>query len=755
MAQIFGTLAVGLTTRFLLGLFAPSQNTESPRLDDLSAPKSEYGAPIPAIYGQYRVGGNIIWAEDIKEHKKKKRSGKGGGATNTTYSYTGCFAALLCEGEVDLIRVWLNGTLAYNVENTSRDGQKLNERFLDSCVFMSGSQSQTPITRMQQRDGVNLTPAYRGYAYLFFQDMPLNDYGNSIPQVSAEVRSKDTSRALVKNCVASICKKAGLSDDQFSVADIEDSTTFIGFALNQSGATYREYLEQLQQIYQFYCLPKTRAGDAGKNIRFVPYDKVVSRTGVSDFNSDTTGLNPNEQSDEGAIIVERTNESELPSKVVISHINPAKSFDKDSFEVSASRIIDIDNAFQVSSDLAIEVDKAKTAAIKLLSQIHARKDTYKFKIPSFTHVDFNAGDVIEITVDGLSRVPIQVQKIVYGLDFSAEVTGTFFSSFAGRATIAPQPVRPTPPSSYYGEIDAILADTALIKAGEDALGIYVAAYTPSRMGESQIQVSINGGASYENVGTISDVATTGKVINLLPAAIPDLIDRANKITVVLDSGTLSSVPQDAFLQKQNLALVGKELIAFKNAVAIAPNTYELSELIRYCNGTEGEMYLHEADEPFLLLLGDGASYFRLTGSQANFNNPILVRIIEEGGFTATPASIIPKGLGVKPTLLANVRAYRDEQNEIQIRWFRTSHLGDQWIDGAETATTAPDETTFISIVAQSNPSAAPKVYTTKQAAFIYTSAMQISDFGSNVPVFITLDQAKDGTIHGYATTVKA
>jgi hypothetical protein len=47
-----------------------SPSREGPRLKELTATTSSYGSPLPRHFGQMRVGGSIIWATDLVEHRQ-------------------------------------------------------------------------------------------------------------------------------------------------------------------------------------------------------------------------------------------------------------------------------------------------------------------------------------------------------------------------------------------------------------------------------------------------------------------------------------------------------------------------------------------------------------------------------------------------------------------------------------------------------------------------------------------------------------
>lgn len=188
---------------------------EGPRLNDLSVQSATYGAQIPRVYGTIATFGNVFWVENnqLKETKKTESQGGkggGGGAETTTYKYSATFALGLCIGPIEGIRrIWCAGKLIYDMGSTSLSTVAASEigatGFAIGAVFsvdeiiadnaslsMSvylGTADQLPDPRIQAALGVANTPAYRGLAYIVFNDFDLTDYGNSLmgAQMKVEV----------------------------------------------------------------------------------------------------------------------------------------------------------------------------------------------------------------------------------------------------------------------------------------------------------------------------------------------------------------------------------------------------------------------------------------------------------------------------------------------------------------------------------------------------------------------------------------
>lgn len=187
---------------WIVSSLAPAQRIEGARLDNLRITASTEGAVIPRVFGRMRMGGNIVWATDFREEIRTRRQGggKGGGPKieTTEYLYYASFAVALCEGS----EAGPAGTILSGGENGGEggpagqgitgigriwaDGKPLDTLGI-TWRWYPGSEAQKPDPFIAAIMGADATPAYRGTAYVVFEDLPLNDYGNRLPQLSFEV----------------------------------------------------------------------------------------------------------------------------------------------------------------------------------------------------------------------------------------------------------------------------------------------------------------------------------------------------------------------------------------------------------------------------------------------------------------------------------------------------------------------------------------------------------------------------------------
>ncbi|MCO5063110.1 MAG: glycoside hydrolase/phage tail family protein [Rhizobiaceae bacterium] len=172
IATAAGAVGGYLIDRALLG---GSSTIEGPRLEGARPFTAEEGASLPRVYGAARLGGTLIWATRFVEVKQTTRQGgKGGGQKVSEYSYYGNAAFALCEGPIAGVRrVWA-------------DGQEIDLTRIEMRVY-HGTETQPADPLIAVKQGANNTPAYRGTAYVVFERLPLDTFGNRLPQFNFEV----------------------------------------------------------------------------------------------------------------------------------------------------------------------------------------------------------------------------------------------------------------------------------------------------------------------------------------------------------------------------------------------------------------------------------------------------------------------------------------------------------------------------------------------------------------------------------------
>ena len=138
-----------------------SRSVETGRIDTFRLMGASEGASIPQVYGQMRTAGQVIWSSRFLEKKSEETQGsKGNRTTVVSYSYSVSLAVALCEGEITKIgRIWADG----------------NEVPLDTITWRlhRGAEDQLPDPLIEAVEGAAHAPAYRGTAYIVFENLEL------------------------------------------------------------------------------------------------------------------------------------------------------------------------------------------------------------------------------------------------------------------------------------------------------------------------------------------------------------------------------------------------------------------------------------------------------------------------------------------------------------------------------------------------------------------------------------------------------
>jgi hypothetical protein len=210
--------AIGRTAGAAIGqsidqklLGSGSQAVQTGRIDRFRLTGANQGAAMGQVFGRMRIGGHVIWATRFLEHVAQSGgSGKGSSSAPsvTRYSYSVSLAIALCEGEITHVgRIWA-------------DGVEVPRDTLNMRVY-PGSANQLPDPKIVAVQGAKAAPAFRGTAYVVFEDLDLSPYGNRVPQFNFEVTrpSEDRSAAMaqdISHAVTAVAMMPG--SGEFSLA---------------------------------------------------------------------------------------------------------------------------------------------------------------------------------------------------------------------------------------------------------------------------------------------------------------------------------------------------------------------------------------------------------------------------------------------------------------------------------------------------------------------------------------------------------
>lgn len=231
--------------------------------------------------------------------------------------------------------------------------------------------------------------------------------------------------------------------------------------------------------------------------------------------------------------------------------------------------------------------------------------------------------------------------------------------------------------SFYAAPNLTFAilDLPPIRGDEDAVapGFWVAAAAEApteRFSGAEVFWSRDD-QTYVSVGSVLTEATMGRTTTELAApksCYAGYWDRENTVDIELSSGFLSSVDdEDVLTDGKNFALLGAEIIAFRDVTQIDEVTWRLSHLLRGRRNTQDTYDLHEIGEVFTLL--DDA-LAPIPSNLSDVGATRFVKVVAVGGdvIDAVSVEIELSGARLRPFAPVHVTGERDGSANLTIRW---------------------------------------------------------------------------------------
>ena len=673
------------------------RKVEGPRLKDLTVQTSSYGTALPLHFGHMRASGSVIWSTELIEHKSSSRGGKGRPSV-TSYTYSASFAVAVSSRPISGIgRIWADGNLLRGAEGDLKVGGTMRVH------NGHGDQNADPL--MVQAESVGRCPAYRGLAYVVFEDLELADYGNRIPSLTFEILA-DTAGTSVGAIAEAILPEAAVSElDQ----------AFAGFSIDQGSA-----------------------GDALAVISdAVPIAVAVAGGRLNIHSAEPRPDHVAALLPEPAAATKDTQTAEAKASGWSRKREPLPGVRQ-----SGVRYYDVARDYQpglqrgigrseqgelqmIELPAALSATTAKTLAENAGRRAARPADTISYRV---TEVDptIRPGAFVRLPVaTGLWRIAQwEWQQDGVLLSLSACAVAGFASAPSGTATVDP--------GRFNAAADLLRTPTVLeaFALPWDGSGsgaspeVFVAASGASAgwTGAALLaDLGGDGGALAALGSTGRARARLGRTQSALPPASPLLIDRRSTLDVAL-AGTdqaLSDASLKQLLQGTNRARVGHEIVQFGTAIPLGGGVWRLSDWLRGRGGTEWAIEGHASDEPFVLiddalvqldtaLIGDAAS--------------TRVVAVGLGDTAAVSVSIADPNATLRPLAPVHGAAQLLADGAIALAWVRRSRGAWPWPDGVDAPLNEEAERWEITV----GDPAAPALRWQTTSATLTVSAAQIA-----------------------------
>lgn len=582
-----------------------------------------------------------------------------------------------------------------------------------------GSETQNADPLLESlHGGVGTVPAYRGIAYTVFEKLQLADYANRIPNFTFEAVAGEN--ITVGNIVTDIMLAAGYTALEFDATEL--NMAIKGYVVAEQMSA-REAVSPLMGIYQFDAYEFNGVVYFRKRKTATAGEVTIPETDLGVFDGDS---NPDELP--APLEITRTMQDELPLELSLTFIDIDRDYQTNT--VRSRRITPFSKGEQsLSVNLVLDADEAQQAVEIMHYKYWNDQTSYRFST-DWSKILVNPGANILVQYDSRNhfmRIERKVVRIPGIIDFEGkyEDVTTFTNDTTNPGAPLPAAVVRLPGFAVF-----LGMDQPILRAVDDDAGFYWCVSWRDGTDGARLYRSLDDGNTYDEIGSISDEANLGHATTVLANhSLWPARDNVNKVRVLMNTGTPTSILESTFVASDydNLIRLGSEMIQFKTATLISTGIYELSGLKRGLFGTEWAMGSHAVGERCFIMsivwmrrVSDSASYLNVSAKYKIV--PVGMDILD------VPAVVFTNtGVGKKPYAPWSLQGTRHSPatNDWSLSWERRSRIPYNIL---EPAPLGEDEEEYdVEIMNGSN---VVRTVTVTVPSFIYTAAMQTTDFGS-------------------------
>lgn len=509
--------------------------------------------------------------------------------------------------------------------------------------------------------------------------------------------------------VSDILQECGLSLTQINTSALS-STIVFGYVISQESSG-RAALEPLQEMYQFDLveidgvLTATFRSQSVANVLInIDENDLGARAATPEI-----GANPQPK-----VIETRKQDIELPQFVFLRYRTAQHDFYVKDFSFAiatqyAKRAISpLSTVYGVahqslSSTIVLSDQNAANIVIQILILQYLNRNEVQFSLP-IKYIAITPGDVVNLTwhdTEGnIVSYPVYVRQADLGADNTIKIEGVSTNGSVYKASQNPGSTFVGPIPMPFGQPSTVdILETPPLQDKDDSFGFYWGAcgQGASSLWGCTLVTSVDGGQSFstiENDIFPAALGVTKSVLGAVPSPdtkvtpAPGVWDPVNSVTFVLiGGGPLAGVSPLQVLNRQNIFLIGDEIVGASNAVQNADGTYTLSLLQRGLLGSAAAMTTHRVSEKVALLASDGTILDNEMASTA-LNLPYLYAGITNGSdiVNSRVFQYAATGARIKPEAGCNLALLSDLSDNVTLFWNPRLRIGYEWSDGGERVT---------------------------------------------------------------------
>lgn len=452
--------------------------------------------------------------------------------------------------------------------------------------------------------------------------------------------------------------------------------------------------------------------------------------------------------DTGEVVREsRADLNEIPSQVELAHIDSDRDYQKNvqRFRLPEELVPSGGDRVQLEFPVAISATLArKLAEVILMSSLDERVSA-SFTLPrEYLYVEPTDRLSLEM-VDGRTLLLRVVQTTINPEDFSVDVdaVGTDITIFTPSDIQGDSGDPNQPPGTVNPTTFLFLGDLPLLLDSQDTGRSYSIVYFGlsgygQRWNLGSLVRSKDGGLSWSTLGFSGIELLRGYASTILgDTNHPFATDRDNFVDIRLltgDDSLLETVTTLQLLNGANVAVIGDEVIQFRDVSNLGGGVFRLSYLLRGRRGTEVYTSGHQFGDFFALLNSELLQVF--PNELSDIGNQYIYKPVGEG--QSIPEALSSFGSLSGADLLPYEPAQLSVLNDVPlnqrwiISWVRRTRVGGEWLDFVDVPLSEDTEEYDLEIY-ETGGALVRTVSGLTSPQYLYSLLVAQADFGGTVP----------------------
>jgi hypothetical protein len=496
--------------------------------------------------------------------------------------------------------------------------------------------------------------------------------------------------------VSNVCLTTGLTAEQFDVTSLTDQVTGYCVSAYSSG---RSAIDQLMSLYFFDAV------DSEGKIKFVKRGGASAVTiPWDDLGAASTGGADSDDPIQEVVDDPTT----LPRSLILTYKGSTNDYQAASQRAFRNTT---ESNYDASATVSVVLPdgEAATRAQSILWSSWMNRRSLMFGT-TLKYFQYEPTDVVTVTDQDGTLYTVRLTTCDFdgkgALTWNAVIEGQTYPNLSQFVASGGQSIGvPKQTIGYSGPTVLAVIDTAPLRQQDTNPGVYLAACgAASNWPGITLEMSRDDN-TFTQVGNLSSAAAIGTASTVLGSfSGGNQPDELNTVTVSLFSGTLASVNYATMMAGTNLALIGSEVVSFRNATLVSAGVYALSGFLRGVGGTENQMGTHYAGERFVFLDPTKLTYESLL--QTDVGSTLYWEYQLANVFYQQPQPIASKQIVngcVKPLSPALFTAgglleSGSGPKDIVLNWFRRARVGAGWLDGTDVPLDENTESYTLSVI---------------------------------------------------------